>query len=53
MTRLQLAHSVRMPGETLEGEVFLQFPMILQYGIKEVYVKLRGVVNVCVTQIRT
>ena len=35
-------NSVRVGGETLRGVVKLQFPGVIQDGVEEVHVKLRG-----------
>lgn len=39
---LLFAPSMRVGGELLKGEVELRFPQIIQDGIEEVHVKLRG-----------
>ncbi len=45
---VHLARSTVLPGEVLEGEVYLHFPAVLDDKYKEVHIKLRGSMNVCV-----
>ena len=45
---LALASQLRVAGETIEGEVQLNFAQLQRVPLEEVHVKLRGSVFTCV-----
>ena len=43
------ARRLRVAGETIEGEVHLYFPKLMEDNVEEVHIKLRGAVRTYVS----